>query len=156
MNKETTIKRYLLKLRRRYKKVSEFRYFYNRKPELKKRFWKIHTYILMHDENFGYSIMTPILKTREKIKLSVGQWRDLWSKKKVYRGVKLPALFDIVVTAIIPAINNKRGSEWKFVSLIGWSGVYDIKPSHHTRISVKRCSPIKEKHGRKSRKYRRG
>lgn len=116
-----TIKQRLKALKRRYAKVSKKRFFYNKPAELKRRYSSIHSWFLIQDEERGYSIF-PFTIQRKK-SFSLREWETLF--KKPYGGYE--SIYSVFTQAVLPAINNRSGANWRFVALIGWAGKNDLR-----------------------------
>jgi hypothetical protein len=120
-----TLKDKVRALRRKYKKVTPARYFFNVAADKKGKFNAIKLWILIHDVNKGYSIFSFIM--RRKINLTMGQWFKYWSVP--HPGYKA-SIYSSVTNGILPAINNKNGTEWAFKSLLGWTR-YAVSKRHN-------------------------
>lgn len=120
------VKKILSSIKRKYSKVTPDKYFYNTKPDLKKKTPRIKLWIRVHDEQKGNSVLELTLK-RKQITT-----RDDWEKliRKSHKGYH--SIHKIITQNLLPAINNKRGDEWKFISVVGWTGDNDNRQNRNT------------------------
>jgi len=150
MPRVLSIKRHFKKLRRKYSKITPYRYFYNRKTDLnlRKKFSEIVVWFLIHDVERGHSIFT--FNYRRKILSNIAEWRKRFTK--TIEGYE--PLMTVFTQSVLPAINNKTGANWQFKTLIGWTG-FDLSKVKHSNPSSKRNKPVKGKHATKSNSNRR-
>lgn len=126
MARVTTLKDRVRAIIRKYKRVNNKRFLYNEKRELKGRYSRIKVYFLIHDEKRGYSIFP--FEFKRAMLFSVPEWTKLLTKPLG----KYDSLYSIFTQAVLPAINNKGGSRWRFISLLGWTGVHDLRQGKHS------------------------
>lgn len=121
MARVTTLKDRVRQIIRRYKRINKHRFLYNTKRDLAGRYNRIKVYFLIHEQERGYSIFP--FEFKRKVQFTVPQWTQLFSKSlKGY-----DSLYNIFTQAVLPAINNKGGSQWRFKALLGWTGVDDLR-----------------------------
>lgn len=106
---------------RKWKFVTSKRFLYNKKTELRRRTKRIKVWFLIHDADRGYSIFA--FEFKRKIAFNVADWTALFQRK--HKGYD--SLYSIFTQAVLPAINNKGGSHWRFISLLAWTGLHDIR-----------------------------
>lgn len=131
-------------LRRRFRYVQN-RYFYNDKAELKARYKSITAWFLVYDEEHGYWIKKFAFYRKQVLPVSV--WQKLWTRKTKIGGKSYESLFNIYRTAVLPAINEKFGTNWQFKTLIGWKG-NDLPKRRDSDSSVRRNKTSKKVHAR--------
>lgn len=134
-----TIRKRLAQLKRRYSKVTSFKFFYNRKPELKKKYHAIFVWFLIQEPDRGYSIF-PFIAQRKKF-FTVREWVKLMQHP--FGGYD--SIYSVFTQAVLPAINNRSGSQWRFVSLIGWAGKSDIRKNNDTSKRSRRNKTPKKR-----------
>lgn len=117
MARITTLQDRVRQIIRQYAHVNNHRYLYNKKSELKGRFTHVKCWFLIHDSERGYSIFPFTFK--RKAMFTIPQWTRLF---KSVVGEYQP-LISIFTQAVLPAINNKGGSNWRFKSLLCWTGI---------------------------------
>lgn len=117
---------------RKYKHVNPEKYLYNNKTELKRTYKRIKVWFLIHDEQRGYSIMN--MEFKRVLPMNVAQWSDMY--KKGYGSYN--SLYNIFTQAVLPAINNKGGNQWRFISLLCWTGVNDLRRAKNPAASRRR------------------
>ena len=143
MARHATMQDQLNTIRRKYKKVSPVRFFYNKPKELKQRYKQILVWFLIHDEQRGHSIFSPRFRVGDS--LSVNQWAQRFSAK-----VKdLRPLLEVLTQSILPAINAKGGKDWKFKAVIGWTGHNEPKKFKGSRVSAKNKPTKKRNRGKR-------
>lgn len=138
----------LYRLRKQFTHVSSQRFFYNLKSDLRQYYNGIVCWFLIHDLQKGYSLHTMLFRRKENF--SVSEWALLIAKGNR----KYISLFRIYTENVLPAINVKTGSRWRFKSLVGWSGLRGISKRKDTHI-FKQRKTIKKRHARKRHKRRR-
>src|SRR5438045_3509088 len=124
-----TIKQRLKQLKRRYAKVSRQKFFYNNKRELSARYSAIYVWWLIQDNERGYSIFP--FTAQRKLAFTVAEWTKLF--KHPYGGYE--SIYSVFTQAVLPAINVRSGSSWRFVSLIGWSGKIDLPKTDNNKAN---------------------
>lgn len=139
MARWSSLRAKLKQIKRKFSKVSPFRFFYNRKTDLSKHYPRILCWFLIHDVDRGYNIFP--IEFKRKMRLGVGQWRTLFQTAV---GDYKP-LFEIFTQSILPAINNKSGAQWKFTALIGWTGLNVIRPGKDTDSNKHRHKASKKR-----------
>lgn len=117
MARVTTLQDRVKEITRKYKHINGHRFVFNKRSELKGRFTHIKCWFLIHDSERGYSIFPFTFK--RKAMFSVPEWTRLF-KRAV--GSYQP-LMSIFTQAVLPAINNKGGNNWRFKALLCWTGV---------------------------------
>lgn len=119
----------VLKLKRRYKFVTNNRYFYNRKSDLKKKVNCIISWSIVQSKNRGVFIFKfPFIRKRL---LSVDDWRKLWSGK--FKGFE--SLHSILTETVLPNISVKFNDNWRYIDLIGWT-IDDRKRFSNRKVVV--------------------
>lgn len=152
MAKVVTLRDRVKGIMRQYKKVNAHRFLYNTKGDLLRKYSRIKCYFLIHDSDRGYSIFPFIFKRATLF--SVSEWTTLMTKTVG----KYDSLYSIFTQAVLPAINNKGGSTWRFKSLLGWSGLNDLRPGKNptahragNKTSKKRTANERSKRRRRQR-----
>ncbi len=134
-----TLKDRIRQIIRKYKHINPARYLYNRKSELGKKFQRLRVWFLIHDKKRGYSIFIYELK---RIKTySVIEWTGLLQKN--YGGYEI--IYSVFTQSILPAINTKSGAAWRFVSLLAWTGINDIRQGENPVRNKRRNKTIKKR-----------
>lgn len=123
-----TLRQKIKILRRRYKFISRYRFFYNEKSDLKRIAGAVYFYMLVHSEQFGYGLM--------RLRVRRGQWRtprewfaffrDDWSQ------TALPKILD--------NIEGSSGQALSFVQLVGiaWVKIRDLQKSDNSEVPYPR------------------
>lgn len=124
---------------RRYKYVDKNRFVYNQKSETKGTFNKIKVWLLIHDEQRGYSIFEFNMQRRSMF--TIKDWQRLF--KEPHSGYK-ESLYTVITQSILPAINNRAGSEWVFKTLLAWTRVDDLPKRKNSATSSKRNKATKK------------
>jgi hypothetical protein len=137
-------------LRRRFRHVSPNRFFYNKRAELSRRYRVITTWFIIHDAGRGYSIMN--MDFRRKERPGIRQWLRGFTEPGIVGEVSLMHVFTQLV---LPAINTKTGSEWKFKALLGWTGKLDT-PKIDGSTTSKRDKDASKRRRKSRGKHRRG
>ena len=145
MARQTSLKGKLLKLRRRYKKVSKERFFYNNFSELKAEYSSISCWFLIHDDRIGYSIMNMSFRVSRESPLPVG----IWAQRFTTNVMGWDSLFFIFTQKVLPAINNRGGNQWKFKSLIGWTGQREFSKTDNSDSPSPSKTVKKRSHGKR-------
>lgn len=127
MARVTTLRDRLKEIMRHYKKIDPHKFLYNRKPELAKKYKRIRVWFLINDKERGYSVMRMEFKRKEHMRVS--EWVKAFRAR--YKGRE--SLYNIITQAVLPAINNKGGNAWSFVSLLAWTGLPDIDAIQQTK-----------------------
>ncbi len=143
-----TIRQRAEEITRKYKKVNAQKFLFNTKKDLKRRYKRIKAWFLIHDEERGYSIMSMEFKRKEI--MSVAEWTALF---KTPRG-NYQSLYNIFTQAVLPAINNKGGNQWHFVSLLAWTGLLDIRQAKNSTAPRKWDTTAKKRHAKSHRRNR--
>lgn len=120
----TTLRDKVTVLKRRFKKVTKHRFFYNTSADLKARSNKIVCWCIVESRKHGVFIFEfPFLR---KQLMSVSEWSELWTKRKRKRSKTYKSLYDILTDDVFPNISIKYHDDWKFVDLVGWtmSGIH--------------------------------
>jgi len=149
MARVTTLKDRVRAIISKYKRIDNHRFLYNTQKDLQRRYQRIKVYYLIHDEERGYSIFP--FEWKRKISFSVPQWTDLFTKP--FAGYN--SLDSIFKQAVLPAINNKGGSQWRFKALLGWTGI-DLrqgkdKPERSTGNKTTKKGPANARNSRRRR-----
>ena len=127
MGKQVTIREKLRGIIRRYKHINPHKYLYNRKSDLQGRFTHITIWVLLHDDKLGYSIFRYV--QRRKDPRNVAQWTALFTSAEAPHF----SLYQVLTQVILPAGLNRTGKNWKFKSLLCWTGgVSDLSPVKNT------------------------
>lgn len=124
---------------RKYKHVSPHKFFYNDKSDLRERYTKIKVWYLIHDPLRGYSVLN--MDFRRKEPMTVSEWGRMHKE----RVGKYDSLYNVFTQAVLPAINNKGGNAWRFISLLGWTGLRDIYRPEDTAASKGRNKTAKKR-----------
>lgn len=122
-----TLAKALNRIKRQYKKVSPKKFFYNTKRDLNKKYKRIQMHLLVHSSISGYSILATNRGSKKSI--SVGQWANRFNHETKAYGI---STYDAITQNLLPAIRNKSGDDWRFISLIGWNGYDDFSKDKHT------------------------
>lgn len=130
MARVRTLKQRIAEVIRKYKHIDKNRFVYNRKPELKGRFNAIRVWILINDASRGYSIFS--FRMQRKLILGVKEWERFFNTP--LDGYK-HSLYTNITQGILPAINNKSGTEWRFISLLAWTRGDDLHRRKNTAKS---------------------
>jgi len=144
-----TLKRFLNGLKRRYKKVTPKRFLYNTSADLRKKYSSIKVNALLYSTEKGYSMMA--FDQRTKKALSLSQWTTKFTRETKAYG---HSVHNILTQRILPAIRNKSGDDWRFISLIGWSGnaiqqAKNTNKSKRDKTTKKRNANARNKHRRR-------
>lgn len=149
MARVVTLKDKVRAIKRRYKFVTSKRFLYNKKAELRRKYVRVRIWWLIHDPDRGYSIF-PMEFKRAARRLTVEQWATL-----IKDGLHLPSrpptpdflepIITIFKQAVLPAINNKGGSKWRFISLMAWTGADDIRQGKHSAARPARHKTTKKR-----------
>lgn len=130
-----TLRQKVDNLRRRYKYVTNNRFLYVSKSDLKKKSAKITAYLIVDSKKKGVFIFVfPFVR---KTVMSVDQWSKLWTKP--LKGYK--SLYSILTEDVLPNISIRYHDDWKFIDLIGWTihGVFgSIHKPMAKRLKTKR------------------
>lgn len=105
------LKEVLQDLQRKYKKITAYKYVYNKMEDLTKKSSCIIVYYLIYNDEYGYDIMHFRYKRSFSHPYNVKQWRKYLLEKSD----------EVFVGKVLPAINNKTGVNWIFKDLILWS-----------------------------------
>jgi len=138
MARVVTLRDRIRRLIRRYKRINRHRYLYNSKRDLKGRFNRVTVHFLIHDEERGYSIF-PFEFKRKKL-FSVPEWTKLIAKP--YGGYD--SLYSIFTQAVLPAINNKGGAQWRFKALLAWTRADDLRQGKDSNTRSRGNQAIKK------------
>lgn len=139
-----TIKDKINRLKRRYKKITNKRFVYNKKVELTRSYKSIVCWYLINDQAKGYSIFRCPFRRKEP--MTVSQWVRYFTHSLKRGDRRLAPLHEILTQTILPAINNKGGNEWRFISLIAWTGqLNDYPESKDSATSKKRNHASKKR-----------
>lgn len=149
MARVQTLRKRVQEIIRRYKHVNAQKFCYNKKSELNRKFKRIRVWYLIHDKARGYSVLK--MEYKRIMPMNVETWARLHRKPV---GNYQP-LYNIFTQAILPAINNKGGNSWAFISLLAWAGVHAIRSSADTAASRGRHKKA-EKGNADERRMRRG
>jgi len=133
-----TLRERVAELRRKYKHVNPFKFFYNKAGELKARYKRIRVWYLIHDKDIGYSVMR--MDYKRLMTMNVSKWTELHRTKVG----EYNSLYSIFTQAVLPAINNKGGNQWRFKSLIGWAGLSDSRSAKDSAASRRRHKTSKK------------
>lgn len=105
------IKTKVLRLKRRFKKITGYKYAYNKRlPARNARFVKIDCWFLIYDEEIGHSLWEFSFKRVTKPR-TVSEWRK-------YLEVTGSNVF---LNKVLPAINVKYQRRWVYKDLICWT-----------------------------------
>lgn len=154
MSRVSTLRDRVREIRRKFKHVNSFRYFYNNKRDLQRRIHRVKIWFLIHDMEKGYSIFP--MEFKRAMSMSVESWRKLFTKQITIGGKTYDPIFPIFVLKVLPAINVRNASEWKFKTVIGWTGWNDIRQTRHSNTRKKRHSTAKKRNANARRRNRGG
>lgn len=124
MARVNTLKDRVRAIIRKYKRVNNHRYLYNNKADLQGTYNRIKLWWLIQEEKRGYSIFP--MEFKRLVAFTVPEWTKLI--KQPYGGYK-SSIYSIFTQAVLPAINNKGGSSWRFVALLAWTSADGLRPS---------------------------
>lgn len=139
MARVLTLRERVKEIIRRYKHVNGQKFCYNSDAELKRRYKRITVWYLIHDKERGYSVMK--LQFKRIMPMNV----DTWARLHREAIGEYKSLYSILTQAILPAINNKGGNAWKFISLLAWAGASDNRPAKNTAASRGRNKTTKKR-----------
>jgi hypothetical protein len=138
MPRVVTLKDRVKQIIRKYKHINPSRFVYNKKSEYSKKYKRIRVWFLIHDKKRGYSIF--IYELKRKSIFSVIEWTGLLQKN--YGGYE--SIYSVFTQSILPAINNKSGAAWRFISLIAWTGLNDIRQVKNPAGSMRGNKAVKK------------
>lgn len=143
MSRVSTLRDRVREIRRKFKHVNSFRYFYNNKRDLKRRLHRIKIWFLIHDMEKGYSIFP--IEFKRAVAMGVEQWRRLFTKQITIGERTYDPIFPIFVLKVLPAINVRNASAWKFKTVIGWTGWNDLRQAGNPHTRSKRHKTAKKR-----------
>lgn len=109
------------KLTRRYKSITKFRFLYNEKGEIQRKYNKVSIYLLLHAE-FGYSLMR--ISTRHRPITPVDWW-------KYIKSTWVPEAWPKVQEHLAVG-----GHDYQLVDVVGFSGDANvIQKSNRSKTS---------------------
>lgn len=107
-------------LKRRFPRVTSYKFGYKIQKDLSTKYNKILMYMLIFDEDYGHSIMP--FSTRNNTKRTVTAWRK-----------SVPGLIeDVFIGRVLQSI-NRSGQNWIYRDLIIWTGGVSRKPKKKKR-----------------------
>lgn len=134
---------------RKWEYVNAQKFLYNDKRELRQYYKKIKVWYLIHDSERGYSIINLTFNRKEQ--MSVAQWSTLHKK----RVGNYDSLYNVFTQAILPAINNKGGNAWRFISLLCWTGQDELQRAKDTASPKRRNKTSKARNAKPRNRNRR-
>ena len=154
-NWNVQISKKIARLKRRYSKVTSYKFFYNKVEDLRIRRPEIICWIILHSNSYGYSLMED-LKFEYKQGRTGLEWGDALNPKKGWTSKKDGtrwSLFRVFIEKILPSINKNKGpaEQWRFHSFVGFA--YDLRHSKNPQVvaSVKTKSSRRKQNGSHSR-----
>lgn len=120
MPSQTSLRDRIGALRSRYKFISPSRFLYNDNKELRRRYKKIQVWFLITDTGLGASIHPPTFGRAKAY--SVKQWEKAFTVPGIVGEVSVMGIY---TGTILPAMNAKGGRDWKFSSVIAWTGIHE-------------------------------
>jgi hypothetical protein len=107
-----------------YKKITHEKFLYNKRDDLRKRYHRIRVWYLLNSKARGYSIMR--MEFTRKVHFGIHQWHTLFAKGITTKERRYDSLHSIFTQAVLPAINAKGGNDWRFISVLCWTGITTV------------------------------
>lgn len=133
------ISKKLNRLKRRYSKVTDYKFFYNRAADLRMRRPEIQAWIILHSNAYGYSLMEDLKFTYKQGRTAL-EWAEAFDPKRGWvsrQDGSRWSLFRVFIEKIIPSINKNKGptEQWKFHSFVGFA--YDLRRGKNSPMVAK-------------------
>lgn len=106
-----TIGAKLKNVARKFPKQNKTQFLYKEKSDLTTKYSTVYVYAIIYDENRGHSLFVWNPHRRGKD----WKWQG-WNKWLLERG------YDILISAVMDAINDKYGSQWIVKKIVGYHG----------------------------------
>lgn len=149
MARSRSLRSRIAEIVRRYKHVNKKKFFYNKPVELRRTYRRISVWYLIQDPERGYSIMN--MEYKRLLAMHVGTWAKLHQE-----GIgSYASLYSVFTQSVLPAINNKGGNKWRFVSMLGWAGVRADRSAKSSTASRGRNKAAKKRNANARRRRRR-
>ncbi|MDE2019944.1 MAG: hypothetical protein KGJ13_06400 [Patescibacteria group bacterium] len=141
----------IARLKRRYARVTAYKFFYNRDADLRRREPEINCWILIHSNAYGYSLIEDLKFTYQSGRTAL-EWSAALDPKQGWVGKKDGerwSLFRVFIEKILPSINKNKAphEQWRFHSFVGFA--YDLRKRKDSPVSerAKTQSPRRAKSG---------
>lgn len=132
----------IARLKRRYARVTEYKFFYNRDADLRRREPEINCWIIVHSNAYGFSLIDD-LRFKYNSGRTALEWAAALDPKQGWIGKKDGerwSLFRVFIEKILPSINKNKAphEQWRFHSFVGFG--YDLRkhknPSLPARVKT--------------------